>query len=43
MSAYGLGGAALARRMGEPRFRRSFQVAVGLLLMSAAILMALRH
>ena len=43
MSAYGLGGAALARRMDEPQFRRGFHVAVGLLLMSAAILMVLRH
>ena len=43
MSAYGLGGAALARRMTEPRFRRGFQVVVGLLLISAAALMALRH
>ena len=43
MSAYGLGGAALARQMTEPRFRRGFQVVVGLLLISAATLMALRH
>ena len=42
MSAYGLGGAALARRMNEPRFRRGFQVGVGLLLITAATLMALR-
>ncbi|OXE35133.1 MAG: lysine transporter LysE [Phenylobacterium zucineum] len=43
MSAYGLGGAALAAKMNEPRFRRGFQVAVGLLLITAAALMALRH
>lgn len=43
MSAYGLGGAALARRMAEPRFRRGFQVVVGGLLITAAALMALRH
>ena len=42
MSAYGLGGAALARRMNEPRFRRGFQIAVGLLLVAAATLMATR-
>ena len=42
MSAYGLGGAALARRMDEPRFRRGFQIGVGLLLITAATLMALR-
>ena len=43
MSAYGLGGAALAARMTEPGFRRVFQIGVGLLLMTAATLMALRH
>jgi threonine/homoserine/homoserine lactone efflux protein len=42
MSAYGLGGAALARRMAEPQFRRDFQIAVGLLLIAAATLMATR-
>lgn len=40
MSAYGLGGAALAVRMTEPRFRRGFSIAVGLLLLTAASLMA---
>lgn len=40
MSAYGLGGAALAARMSEPRFRRGFAVAVGVLLLTAASLMA---
>jgi threonine/homoserine/homoserine lactone efflux protein len=43
MSAYGLGGAALAARMRQPRFRRGFQLAVGLLLLSAATLMILRR
>ena len=43
MSAYGFGGAALAARMNEPQFRRGFQIAVGLLLLGAATLMALRH
>lgn len=42
MSAYGLGGAALARRMNEPRFRRGFGVLVGLLLLSAAVLIVSR-
>ncbi|WP_309646075.1 LysE family translocator [Phenylobacterium sp.] len=42
MSAYGLGGAALAARMTEPRFRRGFSVVVGLLLLTAAVLMALK-
>lgn len=40
MSAYGLGGAALAARMSEPGFRRGFAVAVGLLLLAAALMMA---
>ena len=40
MSAYGLGGAAIASRMTEPRFRRVFSVCVGVLLLSAALLMA---
>lgn len=40
MSAYGLGGAALAARMAEPGFRRGFAVAVGLLLLAAALMMA---
>lgn len=40
MSAYGLGGAALAAKMTEPRFARGFAVAVGLLLLTAAVLMA---
>ena len=36
MSAYGLGGAALARRMSEPHFRRGFEAFVGLLLLTTA-------
>lgn len=42
MSAYGLAGAALARRMSEPRFRRGFGVFVGLLLLIAAVLIVSR-
>ncbi|CAN7145547.1 LysE family translocator [Phenylobacterium sp. LjRoot164] len=42
MSAYGLGGAALAAKMTEPRFARGFAVIVGLLLLTAAVLMALK-
>jgi threonine/homoserine/homoserine lactone efflux protein len=42
MSAYGLGGAALARRMTEPHFRRGFSAFTGVLLLSAAALIALR-
>lgn len=42
MSAYGLGGAALARRMSEPRFRRGFAFATGVLLLAAAVLIVSR-
>lgn len=42
MSAYGLAGAALARRMSEPRFRRGFGVFVGSLLLIAAVLIVSR-
>ena len=42
MSAYGLGGAVLARRMSEPRFRRAFGVFVGTLLLIAAVLIVAR-
>ena len=42
MSAYGLGGAALARRMSEPRFRRGFALATGSLLLVAAGLIVTR-
>ena len=42
MSAYGLGGAALSRRMTEPRFRRGFGLFTGGLLLLAAGLIASR-
>jgi threonine/homoserine/homoserine lactone efflux protein len=42
MSAYGLGGAALARRMSEPRFRRGFALLSGALLLAAAVLILSR-
>lgn len=42
MTTYGFGGAALARRMDEPRFRRGFGLIVGLLLLTAAVLIVSR-
>ena len=42
MSAYGLGGAALARRMSEPRFRRGFGLLTGILLLAACVLIVTR-
>jgi threonine/homoserine/homoserine lactone efflux protein len=42
MTAYGLGGAALSRKMTEPRFRRIFAAVVGCILILAAILIATR-
>lgn len=42
MSAYGLGGAALAGRMSEPRFRRGFALLVGVLLISVSVLILTR-
>jgi threonine/homoserine/homoserine lactone efflux protein len=42
MTAYGLGGAMLAARMQEPRFKRGFSLFVGVLLMTAAVLIATR-
>jgi threonine/homoserine/homoserine lactone efflux protein len=42
MSAYGLGGAALARRMSEPRFRKAFALLTGVLLIAAAVLILSR-
>jgi threonine/homoserine/homoserine lactone efflux protein len=42
MSAYGLGGAALARRMGEPRFRKGFALLTGVLLLAASVLIVTR-
>jgi threonine/homoserine/homoserine lactone efflux protein len=42
MTTYGLSGAALTRRMAEPRFKRAFGLLVGALLLTAAVLIALR-
>lgn len=42
MSAYGLGGAALSRRMTDPRFKRGFGLFTGGLLLLAAVLIASR-
>jgi threonine/homoserine/homoserine lactone efflux protein len=42
MTAYGLGGAALARRMSEPRFRQGFALMTGILLLAAAVLIVSR-
>jgi len=42
MSAYGFGGAMMAARMTEPHFRRMFSIGVGVLLLSAAVLIATR-
>jgi len=42
MSAYGLGGAALAQRMSEPRFRKGFAFLTGALLLAAAVLILSR-
>lgn len=42
MSAYGLGGAALARRISEPRFRRGFALFTGILLLAASVLIISR-
>lgn len=42
MSAYGLGGAALASRMNEPAFRKGFGILVGVLLITAAGLIVAR-
>ncbi|MGZ3273594.1 MAG: LysE family translocator [Caulobacteraceae bacterium] len=41
-TAYGFGGAALSRRMGEPRFRRGFGIAVAVVLLAAAGLIVSR-
>ena len=43
MSAYGLGGVALAKRMDAPGFRRLFNTFVGLVLIAAAVLILTRH
>jgi threonine/homoserine/homoserine lactone efflux protein len=42
MSAYGIGGAMLAARMTEPHLQRGFATSVGILLLSAAVLIATR-
>lgn len=42
MSSYGLGGAALSTRMNEPGFRRIFSILVGVLLITAAVLIVSR-
>jgi threonine/homoserine/homoserine lactone efflux protein len=42
MSTYGLSGAALASRMNEPGFRKGFSVVVGVLLITAAVLIISR-
>lgn len=42
MCCYGLGGAAIARMMMRPAFRRGFDIAVGVLLLLAAALIATR-
>ena len=42
MSAYGVGGAAPASRMNEPGFRRGFAILVGVLLITAAVLIVSR-
>ncbi|OYX29501.1 MAG: lysine transporter LysE [Caulobacterales bacterium 32-69-10] len=41
MTTFGLGGAALARRMESPRFRRGFSAVTALLLFAAAALVAI--
>eukprot|EP01037_Dinobryon_pediforme_P018531 gene18531-18813_t len=43
MSAYGLGGVALAQQMNAPGFRRLFNTFVGLVLIAAAGLILTRH
>ena len=43
MTTYGLGGVALATRMSAPGFRRGFNLFVGLILITAAILIVTRH
>lgn len=42
MSSYGIGGAALSTRMNEPGFRRGFSILVGILLITAAVLIVSR-
>jgi threonine/homoserine/homoserine lactone efflux protein len=42
MTAYGLGGVALARQMAKPRFRRVFSIVTGALLLTVAALVVFR-
>lgn len=42
MTAYGMGGAALKARMTDPRFQKGFGLTVGVLLLSAALLIISR-
>ena len=42
MSCYGVGGAVIARWMTKPSFRRGFDIAVGVLLLLAAVLITSR-
>lgn len=42
MSAYGLGGAAMARRMTQPGFKRAYALAVGVLLILVSVLILAR-
>lgn len=43
MTTYGVGGVALASRMNAPGFRRGFSLFVGLILITAALLIVSRH
>jgi len=43
MTAYGLGGAALAGRMNQPRFRRGYALTVGVLLIMVSLLILARR
>jgi threonine/homoserine/homoserine lactone efflux protein len=42
MTAYGLGGAALALKLSQPRFKRGFSVMIGLMLLLASVLIFTR-
>lgn len=43
MTAYGLGGAAMASRMSEPGFRRAYALIVGVLLITVSVLILTRR
>jgi threonine/homoserine/homoserine lactone efflux protein len=43
MMAYGLGGAAFAHRLTQPRARRAFAATAGVLFLLAAVLILIRH